>query len=305
MSNDQNGRHHRFNSRGEIYTYTCSRCPQGGLHFGSQTGFIGRLPNVNLALKGYPLIMVSLPLRDLLSSSLLYWTAQSHLALHIPDGFLSLPVSAACWIVAIGLIALSLNRVQSDYQERAVPLMGVCAAFIFAAQMINFPIPGGTSGHLVGGTLAGALLGPWAGSLVVSVVFIVQAVLFQDGGITVLGANIFNMGLIGTFGGYYLYKAIRFSLGRDSWRGMLLGTAIAAWTSVVVSAIVVAFQLALSGTVPLGVALAAMVFWHILIGIGEAIITVIAVSYVWRTRPDLFFDPPRKVAPESYYTRAR
>lgn len=249
--------------------------------------------------------MVSVPLPNLLSLSLLYSTAQPHLALHIPDGFLSLPVSVACWIVVSGLVALSLNRVQSDYQERAVPLMGVCAAFIFAAQMINFPIPGGTSGHLVGGTLAGALLGPWAGSLVVSVVFIVQAVLFQDGGITALGANIFNMGLIGTFGGYYLYKAIRFSLGRDAWRGMLLGTAIAAWTSVVVSAIVVAFQLALSGTVPLGVALVAMVSWHILIGIGEAIITVVAVSYVWRTRPDLFFDPPRKVAPASYYSRAR
>ncbi len=229
------------------------------------------------------------------SLSLLNWLPQLHFALHIPDGFLSLPVSLVTWVVAIGLISLSLKQVQADYQERAVPLMGVCGAFIFAAQMINFPIPGGTSGHLVGGTLAGALLGPWAGSLVVSVVFIVQAVLFQDGGLTVLGANIFNMGLIGTFGGYYLYKAIRFTLGRDTWRGMFVGTAIAAWTSVVVSAIVCAFELALSGTVPLGVALAAMVFWHVLIGIGEALITVVAVSYVWRARPDLFYDPPRKV----------
>ncbi len=250
--------------------------------------------------------MAEVALPSTLSASVLYWTAPVHLALHIPDGFLSLPISLVCWIVAIGLIGLSLTQVQSDYQERAVPLMGVCAAFIFAAQMINFPIPGGTSGHLVGGTLAGALLGPWAGSLVVAVVFIVQAVLFQDGGITVLGANILNMGLIGTFGGYYLYKAIRFGLGRDTWRGMLVGIAVAAWTSVVVSSIVVAFQLALSGTVPLGVALAAMVFWHILIGIGEALITVVAVSFVWRTRPDLFYDPPRKVlAGTSRYSRAR
>lgn len=227
-------------------------------------------------------------------SRLLHWNIQPHLALHIPDGFLSLPVSLITWIVAIGLIALSLKRVQADYKERAVPLMGVCAAFIFAAQMINFPIPGGTSGHLLGGTLAGALLGPWAGTLVVCVVFIVQAVLFQDGGLTVLGANIFNMGLIGTFGGYYLYKAIRFAFGRNSWRGMLVGTAVAAWMSVVVAAVVTAFQLALSGTVPLAVALAAMVSWHVLIGIGEAVITVIAVSFVWRSRPDLFYDPPRK-----------
>ncbi|PSO52003.1 MAG: cobalamin biosynthesis protein CbiM [Cyanobacteria bacterium QH_8_48_120] len=232
--------------------------------------------------------MVEAACLDLLSLSSL------HLALHIPDGFLSLPVSLFGWVIAIGLIAVSLNRVQSEYQERTVPLMGVCAAFIFAAQMINFPIPGGTSGHLVGGTLAGILLGPWAGSLVVSVVFIVQAVIFQDGGLTVLGANIFNMGLIGTFGGYYLYKAIRFSIGRNSWLGMLIGTAVAAWASVVVAAIFTAFELALSGTVPLGVALAAMTFWHVLIGIGEALITVVVVSFVWQTRPDLFYNPPRK-----------
>lgn len=238
--------------------------------------------------------MATVPLFNTDFSRLLYWLIQPQLALHIPDGFLSLPVSLVTWIVTLVLIALALNKVQADYQERAVPLMGVCAAFIFAAQMINFPIPGGTSGHLVGGTLAGVLLGPWAGSLVVSVVFIVQAVLFQDGGLTVLGANIFNMGLIGTFGGYYLYKAIRFALGRNSWRGMLVGTAVAAWVSVVVAAIATALQIAWSGTVPLLVALTAMISWHVLIGIGEALITVIAVSFVWRSRPDLFYDPPRK-----------
>jgi cobalt/nickel transport system permease protein len=107
-----------------------------------------------------------------------------HLAMHIPDGYLSLPVSLVTGGIAIALIALSLNRVQSEYKERTVPLMGVCAAFIFAAQMINFPIVGGTSGHLMGGTLAGVLLGPWAGTLVMSVVFIVQTVMFQDGGLT-------------------------------------------------------------------------------------------------------------------------
>ncbi len=217
-----------------------------------------------------------------------------YLALHIPDGFLSLPVSLVTWAASLALIAVSLGQVKTEYQERAVPLMGVCAAFIFAAQMINFPIPGGTSGHLLGGTLAGVLLGPWAGSLVMTVVFIVQALLFQDGGLTVLGANIFNMGLIGTFGGYYLYKAVRSAVGVNSWRGMAAGTAVAAWTSVVVAALVCAFQLALSGTVPLNVALSAMLFWHVLIAIGEVLITLVAVSYVWRTRPDMLYDPPRR-----------
>lgn len=238
--------------------------------------------------------MLTAVLPSIQYSNLLHWLVQPQLALHVPDGFLSLPVMLVTWVIAIGLIAVSLNRAQAQYQERTVPLMGVCAAFIFAAQMINFPIPGGTSGHLLGGTLAGALLGPWAGSLVMSVVFIVQATLFQDGGLTVLGANIFNMGLIGTFGGYYLYRAIRFAIGRDKLQGLVIGAGVAAWVSVMVAAIVCAFQLALSGTVPLPVALAAMVSWHVLIGIGEAVITVIALSFIWRTRPDLFYDPPRR-----------
>lgn len=230
----------------------------------------------------------------------------TQLALHVPDGFLNLPVTLITWICALALVAISLRQVQSDYQERAVPLMGVCAAFIFAAQMINFPIPGGTSGHLLGGTLAGVLLGPWAGSLVMSVVFIVQAFLFQDGGVTALGANIFNMGLIGTFGGYYLYRTIRYMMGRDSLKGVLTGSAIASWTSVVVAAIICAVQLAISGTVPLPVALSAMAFWHVMIGIGEAIITVIAVSYIFKTRPDLIYKAPRLGALEpdrSYSSR--
>jgi cobalt/nickel transport system permease protein len=236
---------------------------------------------------------------SLLSSALWHWTIEPHLAMHIPDGFLSLPVIFVTSIAALGLIALALNRVQAEYKEKAVPLMGVCAAFVFAAQMINFPIPGGTSGHLLGGTLAGALLGPWAGSLVMTVVFIVQSVMFQDGGLTVLGANIFNMGLIGTFGGYYLYKAIRFTIGRDKLQGVVAGAAVAGWTSVVVGSVVASIELAISGTVPLAVALTAMVFWHILIGIGEALITVVALSSIWRTRPDLFYDPPRRTIDSS------
>lgn len=227
-----------------------------------------------------------------MSLSALYFRLPSYLALHIPDGFLSLPVSLFCWIITLVFLQISLKKVQRDYQEKAVPLMGVCAAFIFAAQMINFPIPGGTSGHLLGGTLAAILLGPWAGTLVITVVFIVQAVLFQDGGLTVLGANVFNMGVIGTFGGYYLYKAIRVTLGRRRWMSMATATVVAAWVSVVAAAIMTAIELSLSETVPLMVAMIAMVSWHILIGIGEAIITLIAVSFIWRSRPDLLYDPP-------------
>lgn len=237
--------------------------------------------------------MTSLLLSNLLSS-LHYGVAPSYLAMHIPDGFLSPPISIATWIVAIALIALSLKRVQAEYKDRTVPLMGVCAAFIFAAQMINFPIPGGTSGHLLGGALAGVLLGPWAGALVMTVVFIVQGVLFQDGGLTVLGANIFNMGLVGTFAGYYLYKAIRSVIGFNTWRGMAIATAVASWTSVIAASLLCAIQLALSGTVPLTIAVTAMLAWHIIIGIGEALITLAAVSYIWRTRPDLLYDPPRQ-----------
>lgn len=223
------------------------------------------------------------------------WLVQPTLALHIPDGYLNVPVLLVTWILSIGLIAAALKQVQSEYQERTVPLMGVCAAFIFAAQMINFPIPGGTSGHLLGGTLAGALLGPWAGSLVMVAVFIVQSVMFQDGGLTALGANILNMGLLGTFVGYYLYRLVRFTIGRDKWFGMATGVAIAAWCSVVIAATICALQLAFSGTVSLPLSLAAMTGWHVLIGIGEALISVATVSYIWKTRPDLFYDRPQKL----------
>lgn len=227
-------------------------------------------------------------------------------AMHVPDGFLNLPVTLITWVFAIALIAISLNRVQTEYQERTVPLMGVCAAFIFAAQMVNFPISGGTSGHLLGGTLASVLLGPWAGSLVMTSVFIVQGVIFGDGGLTALGANVFNMGLIGTFGGYYIYRTIRNALGGDTLRGVLTGAAIAAWLSVVVASIVCAFELALSGTVPLSVALPAMAGVHVFIGIGEVLITVIALSYIYKTRPDLIYHLPRRAVeevPRSYSSR--
>ncbi len=213
------------------------------------------------------------------------------LAMHIPDGFLSLPVCLAMGLVSLVILGIALRQVERQFADRLVPLMGVSAAFIFAAQMINFPVLGGTSGHLLGGTLAGVLLGPWAGTLAVMVVFGVQALLFQDGGIVALGANLFNMGFVGTFLGYYLYRGVRKLLGGKSWLAMATGTAVASWASVVTASALVAVQLALSGTVNLAVVLPAMIGVHALIGIGEAILTVGVVSFLWRTRPDLIFEP--------------
>jgi len=216
-----------------------------------------------------------------------------YFALHLPDGFLSLPVSLATWAVSIIFLAIAVQKLQKDDPDKLVPLLGVCGAFIFAAQMINFPIPGGSSGHLMGGTLAGVLLGPWAGSLVMAVVFTVQALFFQDGGLTVLGANILNMGLVGTFGGYYVYKILRLLLGRNRWRAMAIAAGVTSGLSVMMAAALTGLQLGLSGTVPLMTALGALLFWHIWIGLGEALITVLTLRYLWRVRPDLLYDPPR------------
>jgi len=168
-----------------------------------------------------------------------------------------------------------------------IPLMGVMAAFIFAAQMLNFPVMGGTSGHLLGGVLAAVLLGPYAGAIVIAIVLTVQCIIFQDGGLTALGANIFNMSFIGAIGGYMLYSLIRKAINGK--RGIMIASAVAAWISVVAASAVCAFELAFSGTSPLRVALPAMVGVHVLIGIGEAIITCLVIGFVLEARPDLIY----------------
>ncbi len=206
--------------------------------------------------------------------------------LHAPDGFFSTPVALAMWAATIAVLAISLRKAGEDLDERAVPLMGVMAAFIFAAQMFNFQIPGGTSGHLLGGVLAGVLLGPWAGTIVMACVVGVQGLVFQDGGLVAMGANIFNMGIVGTLGGFALYRIIAAALGGEL-KGRLPAAAIAAWVSVEAAAVLAAFQLALSDTTSLGAALVAMAGWHALIGIGEAVITVAALSFIAASRADL------------------
>jgi cobalt/nickel transport system permease protein len=162
----------------------------------------------------------------------------------------------------------------------------VTAAFVFAAQMLNFPVAGGTSGHFLGAALAAVLLGPWLACVVLAVVLLVQAFLFADGGITALGANVLNMGVIGGLGAGLLLAAARRVLPRTR-TAFLAATAVAAWASVVLGAAACAVQLAISGTVGLGTVLPAMVGVHMLIGVGEAVITVAAVSAVLATRPDL------------------
>ncbi|MCX7617694.1 energy-coupling factor ABC transporter permease [Tepidiforma sp.] len=206
--------------------------------------------------------------------------------LHAADGFFSVPVSIVFWVITAAALAVSLRQVSARLDDRAIPLMGVMAAFIFAGQMFNFQIPGGTSGHLLGGVLAAVLLGPYAATIVMACVIAVQAIVFQDGGLVVLGVNIFNMGLIGTIGGYAVYRAIAAALGGEA-KGRLPAAAIAAWLSVVTAAVVCSFQLAASGTTSLEAALVAMVGWHVLIGIGEAIITVGALAFIQAARADL------------------
>ena len=208
--------------------------------------------------------------------------------MHIPDSFLSLAVSIVCWVITVLTLTVAISRTNRSLGERQIPLMGVMAAFIFAAQMINFPVAGGTSGHLLGGALAAIMLGPWAAMLVMTAVIAVQGLLFQDGGLVVMGANILNMGLLSAVIGFGLYRAV---LGRK--RGVQLVVAgLAAWLSVMAGALMASLELWLSGTAKLEIVLPAMLGVHALIGIGEAAITVAALAFIFRTRPDLLNQSP-------------
>lgn len=204
--------------------------------------------------------------------------------LHIPDGFLNLVISLIFWALSIVAIGISITKTNQLLGEKQVPLMGIMAAFIFAAQMLNFPVLGGTSGHFLGGALAAIVLGPWAGILVMTAVIAVQALLFQDGGLLVMGANIFNMGVLTAAIGFGLYRLV---IGSQNQTVRLAVAGLAAWVSTVASALLTAIQLWLSGTSRLEIVLPAMLTVHVLIGLGEAIITVAALAFIFRARPDL------------------
>ena len=203
--------------------------------------------------------------------------------MHIPDGFLGPIVAIICWVLTIAVVAVAIRKTNHQLGQKQVPLMGIMAAFIFAAQMINFPVAGGTSGHLLGGALAAIVLGPWPAVLVMTAVIAVQALLFQDGGLLVMGANILNMGILTVAIGYGLYRLVA-----NRGKGLKLVVAgLAAWLSVMTAALATSLELWLSGTAGLGIVIPAMLSVHALIGIGEALITVAALAFIIQVRPDL------------------
>jgi cobalt/nickel transport system permease protein len=206
-------------------------------------------------------------------------------AMHAADRFVSVPVSILFWVITAVVIGIAVQRTNRSLNEKAVPLMGVMAAFIFAAQMFNFQVAGGTSGHLLGGVLAAVLLGPWAGTLVMACVVAVQGLVFSDGGLVVMGANIFNMGVVGTLGGYAVYRTLLQLVGER--RGRIPAAAIAAYVAFVAGAFMMALELIVSGTSPAELVLPAMMSVHLVIGIGEALITAGAIAFITAARPDL------------------
>lgn len=209
--------------------------------------------------------------------------------MHVPDGFLDLPTSVATGVVAAGGVALALSRARRELDDRTAPLAGLVAVFVFAAQMLNFPVGAGTSGHLLGGTLAAVLVGPWTATLCLTVVLAVQALLFADGGLTALGTNITLMGLVGVWSGWLVFVGLRRLLRSAGRRAVPALAGTAAFLCVPITAAAFTLLYAVGGrvSIPLGELVAAMVGWHTLIGIGEGVITFFAVGSIIATRPDL------------------
>lgn len=207
--------------------------------------------------------------------------------MHVPDGVLSLEVAGATSVIGVAGFGWVLHKLSKSHRDQTPVLMGTMAAFVFAAQMVNFtlyPLP--ISGHLLGGVLTSVLLGPWAGAGVIGAVLIVQCLLFGDGGLLALGANFVNMGLIGALGGYAIYAPIRRAIGGTT--GVLLGAMAAAWFSVLLSAGAFSLEMAASGRgLPFFQILGWMGLVHAAIGLGEALITGLVLRFLLLTRPDL------------------
>jgi cobalt/nickel transport system permease protein len=223
--------------------------------------------------------------------------------MHMSDGLVNAPTAAAFGFVAAVGLAVAATRARADLDERTAPMAGLVTAFVFAVQMINFPILPGASGHLLGGALVAILVGPWVGSLCVAIVLVVQALLFADGGLTALGTNITNMALVGTFTGFAVAYALRRVAARS--RAGLVATAfVAALVNTVVAALAFVLEYAIGGAggASLGTVFALMVGMHVLVGIGEGIITAATVAAVAAVRPDLVYllrgtRPPLVVRP--------
>jgi cobalt/nickel transport system permease protein len=212
------------------------------------------------------------------------------LIVHVPDGFLDAPTSLATGVVAAGGVAVALRKARTELDDRTAPMAGLVAAFVFAGQMMNFPVGAGTSGHLLGGALAAVLVGPWTGALCISVVLIVQSLFMADGGITALGTNITLMSLCGAFVGYATFRVLRAVLPKRL-ASVPPAAGIAALVSVPLVATLFTLLFAIGGTAPVdnGDVLAAMVGWHTLIGVGEGLVTWLVVAAVVASRPDLVY----------------
>ena len=210
----------------------------------------------------------------------------SPVSMHIPDGFLSVVVGIAFWIISIIVLAVALKKTGQSLGERQAPLMGVLAAAIFAGQMLNFSVTGGTSGHLLGAALATIVLGPWPAMLVMTAVVSVQALVFQDGGLIVLGANLFNMAVVGVVVSHAVYTLMQRVANGKRW-GLFVGGFSAAWVSIFIASLSCALQLAVSGTSPANISVPAMGAIHALIGMGEGLITIGALAFIFAARRDL------------------
>jgi cobalt/nickel transport system permease protein len=210
--------------------------------------------------------------------------------MHVPDGFLDAPTSIATAGVAAAGVALALRGARRELDDRTAPMAGLVATFVFAGQMVNFPVGAGTSGHLMGGALAAVLVGPWTGVLCLSVVLMVQALLMADGGITALGTNVTLLGLVAVVVGWFAFVGLRAVLPKRL--SMVAPAAfVAALASVPAAAVVFTGLFAVGGQAPvdLGTVLAAMLTWHLVIGVGEAAITAVVVAAVVAARPDLVY----------------
>ena len=212
--------------------------------------------------------------------------------MHIPDGLLDPVTTVVLWIVTIVVMILSFKKIgkmfDEEDSEKLVPYIGVLAATIFAFQFVNFPVPGGTSGHLVGGTLVGVILGPWAAVIVIFMILVIQS-LFGDGGITAIGANTFNMGIVGGIFGFYIVKLCVMILNKTKMRKetkLSVSTAIGSYIAIVLAAFFAGVEIGIGGAIPINVIVPVMVFWHLVIGVGEAIISALIVYFIYKVKPE-------------------
>jgi cobalt/nickel transport system permease protein len=211
--------------------------------------------------------------------------------MHIPDGFLDAKTAIATGMFSAAGLGTALRHTRRHLHTREIPLIGLTAAFIFVAQMLNFPVAGGTSGHLIGATLAVVLLGPSVAVIVMSSVLIIQALIFADGGLLALGANIFNMALVAPLCSFIVYRIIR-KVFQDN-RGQIFAAAAASWCATIIAAVFCAGELAWSGTAQWSVVFPAMAGIHAFIGIGEALITMLVLAAIGTTRPELLEENSR------------